>query len=117
LFLVGLAVTSIILNTKISYPALIPLLVPVPFVFQSQLAQLIALIQRAKIKKLGFIEFEQNSPNEETVAVARLQAQEGIVFAYLNQFFALRTKILLAVLAHSNGGLSIIDFRSLAFSF
>jgi hypothetical protein len=117
LFLVALAVTSIILNARISYPALILLLVPVPFVFQSQLAKLIAMVQTARIKRLGPIEFDQNPPTEEIVAVAKLQAQEGIVFAHLNQFFVLRTKVLLAVLAHSNGGLSIAEFRNQALSF
>ena len=104
-------------QAKISSPALILLLVPVPFVFRSQLANLIALIQMARIKRLGPIEFDQNPPTEEIVAVARLQAQEGIVFAHLNQFFVLRTKIILAVLAHTNGGLSIADLRNLALSF
>lgn len=117
LFLVTLAITSTIHYPKISYPALILLLVPVPFIFRSQLAQLIALIHMARIKKLGPIEFEQTPATEQIVAVARLQAQEGIVFAHLNQFFALRTKFLLAVLAHSNGGLSIADFQNLALSF
>ena len=117
LFLVVLAVISIFFNTNISYPALILLLVPVPFVFRSQLAQLIALIHMARIKKLGPIEFEQTPPTQEIVAVARLQAQEGVVFWHLNQFFALRTKVLLAVLAHSNGGLSIADFQNLALAF
>jgi len=49
--------------------------------------------------------------------VARLQGQDNIIFGHLNQFFALRTKILLAVLAHSNGGLSMADFLTLALSF
>jgi hypothetical protein len=100
-FLVALAIVSIFWNTKISYSALILLLVPVPFVFQRQLAQLIALVHSARIKKLGHIEFaiEQNPPPEEIVAVARLQAQEGIVFANLNHFFVSRTKMLLAVLS------------------
>jgi hypothetical protein len=75
------------------------------------------MIQMAKIKKLGPIEFEQNPPTQEIIAVARLQAQEGIVFAHLNQFLVLRTKILLAVLAHTSGGMSIAEFRSLALSF
>ena len=117
LFLVVLAVISIFFNTNISYPALILLLVPVPFVFRSQLANLIGMIQAARIRRLGPIEFEQNPPTEEIVALATQQVQENIVFAYLNQFFALRTKNLLAVLARSNDGLSIADFRSLALSF
>jgi hypothetical protein len=118
-FLVVLAVVSIFWNTNISYSALILLLVPVPFVFRRQLAQLIALFHSARIKKLGPIEFnlEQNPPNEQIFAAARLQAQEGVVFWHLNQFFALRTKVLLAVVAHSNGGLSIADFRNLALAF
>jgi hypothetical protein len=116
-FLVALAVVSIFFNTNISFPALILLLVPVPLIFRSQLAQLIAFIHMARIKKLGPIEFEQTPPTAEIAQVARLQAQEGVVFAHLNQFFALRTKILLAILTHSSGGLSLADFRNLALSF
>jgi hypothetical protein len=117
LFLVVLAVISIFFNTNISYPALILLLVPVPFVFRSQLAQLIAVIQMARIKRLGPIEFDQNPPTAEIIALATQHAQENIAFAHLNQFFALRTKILLAVLAHSNDGLGTAEFRNLALSF
>jgi hypothetical protein len=118
-FLVALAVVSIFWKTKISYSALILLLVPVPFVFRRQLAQLIGFIHFARIKKAGPFEFDlpQNPPTEEIVAAARLQTQEGIVFAHLNQIFVLRTKVLLAVVAHSNGGLSLVDFRTLALSF
>lgn len=89
----------------------------VPFVFRSQLAKLIALIQMAKIKKLGPIEFEQNPPIAEIIALVTQQVQESVVFEYLNQFLVLRTKNLLAVLARNNDGLSIADFRSLALSF
>ena len=71
------------------------------------------------MKKAGPFEFdlEQNPPTEQIIAAARLQAQESIVFAHLNQFFVLRTKMLLAVLAHSTGGISIADFQGLAVSF
>jgi len=118
-FLVLLAIISIFWNTNISYSALILLLVPVPFVFRRQLAKLIALIHSWRIKKLGPIEFdlEQTPPTEEIFAAARLQAQDGVVFAYLNQFFVLRTRMLLAVLAHSTNGISTVDFRNLALSF
>jgi len=81
------------------------------------LAKLIALIQMAKIKKLGPIEFEQNPPIAEIIALVTQQVQESVVFEYLNQFLVLRTKNLLAVLARNNDGLSIADFRSLALSF
>ena len=115
--LVTIAVISIIRNATISYPALILLLVPVPFIFRSELAKLIAIVQTARIKKIGPIEFDQNPPTAEIIALATQQAQESIIFAHLNQFFALRTKILLAVLAHSNNGLAIAEFRPLALSF
>jgi hypothetical protein len=117
LFLVVLAVISIFFNTNISYPALILLLVPVPFVFRSQLTNLIGMIQAARIRRLGFIEFEQNPPTAEIVAVATQQVQENIVFSHLNQFFVARTKILLTAVARSNEGLSIAEFRNLALSF
>jgi hypothetical protein len=117
-FLVLLAVVSIFWNTTISYSALILLLVPVPFVFRQQLAQLIGLVHLWRIKKLGPIEFDlpQNPPTQDIVALARQQAQAGIIFEHLNRFFALRTKVLLAVVAHSTGGISVPDFRKLALS-
>ena len=104
-------------HARISYPALILLLVPVPFIFRSRLANLIAIIQMARIKRLGPIEFDQNPPTAEIIALATQHVQENIAFRHLNQFFALRTKILLAVLAHSNNGLGIAEFRNLALSF
>jgi hypothetical protein len=116
LSLVTIAVVSIIRNARISYPALILLLVPVPFIFRSQLANLIAITHMARIKKLGPIEFYQTPPTPDVIALATQHAQESIIFAHLNQFFALRTKILLAVLAHTNDGLGIAEFRNLALS-
>ena len=117
LFLVTLAIISIVHYPKISYPALILLLVPVPFIFRSQLANLIAMIHMARIKKLGPIEFyPQAPPTEDVIALVTQNIQENVVFRQLNQFFALRTKILLAVLAHANNGLGIAEFRNLAHS-
>lgn len=119
LFLVVLAVISIFFNTNISYPALILLLVPVPFVFRSQLVRLIELIHMARIKKLGPVEFEleQNPPISQIIAFVTQQVQESIVFEYLNQFFVVRTKNLLAVVARRSDGLSVAEFRDLAVSF
>ena len=50
------------------------------------------------------------------MAVATQQAHENAAFAQLNQFFVLRTKILLAILAHGNG-MSLAEFGQLAGSF
>ena len=119
-FLVALAVVSIFFNTNISFPALILLLVPVPFIFRSQLAQLIAFIHMARIKRLGPVEFqlEQSPPDPDLLALlANPQVHANIFFAQLNQFFVWRTKMLLTVLARRNDGLSITEFRDLALSF
>ncbi|MGO8928970.1 MAG: hypothetical protein ACLQU3_19050 [Limisphaerales bacterium] len=96
--------------------ALVLLLLPAPFIFAKNLSRLVGLFHDARIKKIGPVEFDQNPPTAEIVAIATQQAQESIAFAQLNQFFVLRTKILLAVLAHSNGML-LADFAQLARSF
>jgi hypothetical protein len=103
ILLVAIAILSVMTHAVVSWPALVLLIVPVPFVFRSQLAELIALVHVARIRRLGPIEFDQNPPTAEIVARATQEAHQDLAFTQLNQFCVLRTKILLAIVVHANG--------------
>lgn len=116
LFLLACAVAGMVGHAKLSWPTVVLILVPAPFLFTSDLARLIATFRQAGVRKAGPFEFEQNPPSAEVIAIATRQAQANIAFAQLNQFLVLRTKILLAVLAHANG-MPLAEFGNLARSF
>ena len=116
ILLVALAILSAVTRVTLSWPAVVLLIVPMPFICRSQVAELIALVHTARIRRLGFVEFDQNPPTAQIIAVATQQAHQALAFMQLNQFFVLRTKILLAILAHANG-LALADFRNLARQF
>jgi hypothetical protein len=113
--LLCVAVAALTQRVQISWQSLILLLLPAPFLFSPHLARLAGILQIARVKKIGPIEF-QIPATPEILAAANPQGQESVVINQLNQFFALRTKVLLAVLAHSNG-MPVSDFSQLARSF
>ena len=116
LLLVVVAAAAMTQRVQLSVVSLILLLLPAPFLFSHHLARLIGIFHGSGIRKIGPIEFDQNPPTAEIVAVATQQAHENAAFAQLNQFFVLRTKIVLAILAHGNG-MSLAEFGQLAGSF
>ncbi|MBU6402280.1 MAG: hypothetical protein KGS61_18330, partial [Verrucomicrobia bacterium] len=105
--------------------------------FSPHVVRLAALLQTARIRRIGPVEF-QMPPTPGIVAAATAggatpalvstppipeghtvripQGPEILAFNQLNQFFVLRSKVLLAVLAHSQG-MTISDFSQLARSF
>jgi hypothetical protein len=113
--LLCVAVAALTQRVQIPWQVLILLLLPAPFLFSHHLARLAGVLQFARVKKIGPIEF-QTPPTPEILAAANPQGQEGVTINQLNQFFALRTKVLLAVLAHSNE-MPVSDFSQLARSF
>ena len=115
-FLFAVAIAALIQRVQISWQVLILLLLPAPFLFSHHLARLVGVFQSARVKKIGPIEFEQNPPTAEIIAAATQNAQENVAFNQLNQFFVLRTKIMVGILAHSNG-MGLAEFGQLARSF
>jgi hypothetical protein len=116
LILVIVTAAAMTQRVKLSVMSLVLLLLPAPFLFSHHLARLAGIFQGVHIKKIGPIEFDQNPPTAEIVAIATQHAHENVAFAQLNQFFVLRTKILLAILVHGNG-MSLAEFGQLAGSF
>jgi hypothetical protein len=110
--LLCVAVAALTQRVQISWQSLILLLLPAPFLFSPHLARLAGILQIARVKKIGPIEF-QIPPTPEILAAANPQGQESVAINQLNQFFALRTKVLVAVLAHSNG-MPASDFSQLS---
>lgn len=113
--LLFVTIAALLQRLQISWQTFILLLLPAPFLFWPSLARLAGALQLARVKKIGPIEF-QTPPTPEIMAAANPQGQESVAINHLNQFFVLRTKVLVAVLAHSNG-MRVSDFLQLARSF
>lgn len=97
LFIVALLSLSKIF--EVSYPSLILLLVPTPYVFRKNLTELITAY---RVRKVGPIEFETQNPLTEDIRrVISQQVQETVAFVALNGFFVIRTKLLLIWLSQN----------------
>lgn len=84
------AVSGILDILELSYPALLLLLIPAPYVFKSYILE---LIHELRIKKLGPIELEQPLPDIRQLISA--QVQEALYFSFLDGFLVPRTKLIL----------------------
>jgi len=85
-----IALLGILGTFKLSYPALLLMLIPAPYVFKSYILE---LIHELRIKKLGPIELEQPLPDIRQVISA--QVQEALYFGFLDGFLVPRTKLIL----------------------
>lgn len=93
----GVAALSIFDICKVSYPALILILIPAPFLFRAQIS---ALIQIYRLRKAGPFEFGTQSPPPEDIRnFISQQIEERLKFLILDGFFAPRTKAILFWLA------------------
>lgn len=98
-FLVAVALLDLLWEkTDLSYPSLVLLLVPVPFIFRAHLEGVIRIIRESGIKRFGPVEFEQNPLGEEVrqlIVQLAQQMQEASAFIIVDQVLAPLTKILL----------------------
>lgn len=101
-FLLIIVILDLLRIIQVSYPNLILLLIPTPFIFRTNLSKLIELIQEARVKKIGPIEFEQNPMTEDIRQVITQQVREAVAFVALDEFFVLRTKLLCIWLDQNN---------------
>lgn len=99
--LLFVVILDLVRFVQVSYPILILLLMPAPYILRNYLAQLIAMIQAARIKKIGPIEFEQNPMTQNVRQLITQEVQETVAFLTLDGFFAPRTKLILVWVAQN----------------
>ena len=93
------AVLNLVKVFEISYPSLILLLVPVPYVFRKYLVE---LINAYRVRRIGPVELEPQNPLTEDIRrVIAQQVQETVAFVALNGFLVLRTKLILIWLSQN----------------
>jgi hypothetical protein len=115
LVLVGVAFAAMTKRVELSVIALILLMLPVPILYLPYISEVISALHTARIKKIGFLELDQTqvtpmTPIHQQTPDSPLEWAE---FEKLNVFFALRTKVMLGILAHNNG-LNISEFGAVA---
>lgn len=87
------AVLNLFKIVELSYPSLILLLIPAPYVFRNYFAELLTAY---RVRKIGPVELEpQNPATEDVRRVIAQQVQETVRFVVLDGFFVLRTKLML----------------------
>lgn len=88
IFLIIIAILELQNKIKITYPALILLLIPAPYIYRTHLGELISLF---KIKRIGPVELEQKpiAPN-----ITRIDPQTA-AFQLLDQLLVHRSKLLI----------------------
>lgn len=98
-FLVAVALLDLLWDkTDLSYPSLVLLLVPVPFIFRIHLEAVVRTIRESGIRRFGPVEFEQNPLGEEArrlITQLSQQMQEASAFIIVDQVLAPLTKIVL----------------------
>lgn len=107
LLVAGLSLTQ---RITISWPVVLLLLVPAPYVFQ---LQIIRLIQAFKVRRIGPVELEQNPVTAQVGRVIAEHVQEAVRFLLLDGFFVPRTKLVLLWLAGS-GAVDRAQFNAFA---
>jgi hypothetical protein len=113
LFVLAIAIANLSGIAQLSWPVLVLLLLPAPFLFASDLARLIAVLRGVGVRKLGLLELDQNPPPSEIVEMLRQQTQETVTFFLCDNFFVLRTKLLLILLAQQRS-VDRAEFNALA---
>ena len=113
LFLIIIALASLTQRVQVSGLTLVLLLLPAPFLLTADLAKLISVFRQARIKKIGPVEFDQNPPTTDIVAMMTQHAQEAVIFFALNNYFVLRTKVL-AIILMQKSSLDHSEFTSIA---
>jgi len=89
-------------KVEISYPALVLLLVPAPYIFRRHLGE---LIQAYQVRKIGPVELGAQHPlpqealrviiEQQIQTTVHQQVREAVTFLALDGFFVLRTKLIL----------------------
>lgn len=99
--LVAVAAAHLTGNLDLNYPGLLLLLLPAPYLFRTQL---IELLYSFRVRRLGPLELEvQQAPQVDLLQVVTQQVQQYVGFLALDGFFVPRTKHLLRWLALQGG--------------
>ena len=113
LFVLAIAIANLRGIVQLSWPVLVLLLLPAPFLFASDLARLIAVLRGVGVRKLGPLELDQNPPPSEIVAMLRQHTQDAVAFFVFDNVFVLRTKLLLILLTQRHS-INRTEYNALA---
>lgn len=112
--LVIVAAASVLKKLELSSYSLILLLLPLPYLCREQIRSLIRLLRQEKVQKVGLFQFEEQKPIER-LPNQLATPREDINFERLDAALAIRTKLLLFLLARSKGEqISDGNFKELA---
>lgn len=85
-------------KVQVSYPNVVLLLIPAPYIFRRQLAELVQLFRASGVRKFGPLEFQPLLTEDIRRVITQLIAQhvqETVAFVVLDGFLVVRTKLAL----------------------
>lgn len=98
IFLLFIAIFGLLSKLQVSYSTLVLLLLPAPYIFREQLAELVQLFRASGVRKVGPLEFQPLLTDDIRRIITQLIAQrvrDTVAFGILDGFFVVRTKLAL----------------------
>lgn len=115
--LLVVALAGILKWVELSSYSVFLLLLPIPYLCREQIRGMIRLLRQEQVQKVGPFQFEEQKPIDRPKELQALAVRDEELLSRIDSDLALRTKLLLVLLARSKGGRITEDnLKQLAFA-